>query len=332
MKTILPLFPALLLAAIPASAQDYRLIDLGGLIDPYSYALAINQRGQVAGYGRTETGARAFLYSGGVITDLGPLGGTNSYGTSINLFGHVAGFSDMTNGTRAFIYRDGVAQRLERLADLDHYAFGIYDAGWVVGHVSLPVGEQAFVFNGTEVTLLGTLGGPDSSANAISSIGIVVGSSSLPGGGGRHAMLWDGSRLLDLNALIAAPNGWELEEARAINELGLITGWALVGGKRRAFLFERGAITDLGTLAAGGDSRGLGLNNAGEIVGTAEVRANGEHRAFVWRQGQMQDLNGLIARNSGWELREARGINDGGQIVGQGLHNGQQRAFRLTRR
>ena len=48
-------------------------------------------------HGRTETGAKAFLYSVGMITELGPLGGTNSYGTSINLFGHVAGFSDMTN-------------------------------------------------------------------------------------------------------------------------------------------------------------------------------------------------------------------------------------------
>jgi probable HAF family extracellular repeat protein len=35
---------------------------------------------------------------------------------------------------------------------------------------------------------------------------------------------------------------------------------------------------------------------------------------------------------SGWVLIQARGINDGGQIVGQGLRNGQQRAFRLTRR
>ena len=111
MKTILQFLPALLLAALSAPAQDYRLIDLGALIDPHSYALAINQMGQVAGYGRTETGARAFLYSGGVITDLGPLGGTNSYGTSINLFGHVAGFSDMTNGSRAFIFRDGVAHQ-----------------------------------------------------------------------------------------------------------------------------------------------------------------------------------------------------------------------------
>ena len=330
MKTIFPLFLALLLTTLSARAQDYRLIDLGALIDPQSYALAINQSGQVAGYGRTEAGTRAFLYSGGVVTDLGPLGGTNSYGTSINLFGHVAGFSDMTNGVRAFIYRDGLAQRLERLAGLDHHAFGINDAGWVVGHVSLAAGDHAFVFNGSEVTLLGTLGGPESHAYAINSAGMVVGSSSTPGGGGHHAMIWDGRRLLDLNALIDAPNGWELEEARAINDRGLVTGWGWVNGQRRAFLFHGGTITDLGALAPGRVSRGLGLNNAGEIVGTGETGARGEHHAFVWRNGQMQDLNSEMARNSGWELREARGVNDNGQIVGWGSIRGKEHAFLLV--
>jgi probable HAF family extracellular repeat protein len=329
MKTIFQLLPALLLAALSAPAQEYHLIDLGALIDPHSYALAINQRGQVAGYGRTETGARAFLYRGGVITDLGPLGGTNSYGTSINLFGQVAGFSDMTNGPRAFVFRDGVAQRLETLAGLDHYAFGINDAGWVVGYVSLPAGDQAFVFDGVEATLLGTLGGLNSYAYAINSIGFVVGSSTMAGEAGRHAMAWDGIELLDLNVLMPAPNGWELEEARAINDQRLMTGWGLLHGSRRAFLFNQGTVTDLGTLAEGRASRGLGINNAGEVVGTAEVAPKGEPHAFIWRNGQMRDVNDFLGRNSGWELREARGINDGGQIVGWGSVRGREHAFLL---
>src|ERR1044071_9620845 len=98
------------------AGQGYKVVDLGAQIDPHSYALAINQRGQVAGYGRTEAGARAFLYSAGVVTQLGPLGDTNSYGTSLNLFGYMAGFSDLTYGARAFIYHDGIVQRLEQLA------------------------------------------------------------------------------------------------------------------------------------------------------------------------------------------------------------------------
>jgi hypothetical protein len=44
----------------------------------------------------------------------------------------------------------------------------------------------------------------------------------------------------------------------------------------------------------------------------------------------MIDLNTLISQGSGWELEWATGINDSGQIVGVGFHNGLQRAFLLT--
>ena len=46
----------------------------------------------------------------------------------------------------------------------------------------------------------------------------------------------------------------------------------------------------------------------------------------------MQDLNSLLAPSSGpgWELDSANAINDAGQIVGEGLVNGQDHAFLLT--
>ena len=52
--------------------------------------------------------------------------------------------------------------------------------------------------------------------------------------------------------------------------------------------------------------------------------------AFVYSGGKMQDLNRLIPRGSGWTLGDARAINDKGQIVGDGQHDGKQRAFLLT--
>lgn len=42
------------------------------------------------------------------------------------------------------------------------------------------------------------------------------------------------------------------------------------------------------------------------------------------------DLNNLIPGNSGWELLEARAINDSSQIAGHGFHNGEFKAFLLT--
>jgi hypothetical protein len=44
----------------------------------------------------------------------------------------------------------------------------------------------------------------------------------------------------------------------------------------------------------------------------------------------MIDLNLLIDPTTGWVLNEASGINESGQIVGWGLHNGQTRAFLIT--
>jgi probable HAF family extracellular repeat protein len=44
----------------------------------------------------------------------------------------------------------------------------------------------------------------------------------------------------------------------------------------------------------------------------------------------MQDLNDLIPAGSGWELRSAAAINSSGQIVGEGLINGETRAFLAT--
>jgi probable HAF family extracellular repeat protein len=44
----------------------------------------------------------------------------------------------------------------------------------------------------------------------------------------------------------------------------------------------------------------------------------------------MSNLNELIVADSGWVLKEARGINDNGQIVGWGITNNQEHAFLLT--
>jgi hypothetical protein len=44
----------------------------------------------------------------------------------------------------------------------------------------------------------------------------------------------------------------------------------------------------------------------------------------------MTDLNNLVSSISGWILSWAYDINNKGQIVGVGYHNGDQRGFLLT--
>jgi len=41
-------------------------------------------------------------------------------------------------------------------------------------------------------------------------------------------------------------------------------------------------------------------------------------------------LNKMIPAGSGWVLLSANGVNNAGQIAGEGLHNGKQHGFLLT--
>lgn len=87
-------------------------------------------------------------------------------------------------------------------------------------------------------------------------------------------------------------------------------------------------MKDLGHLG-GGYSIAHAVNNHAEVVGYSTI-AGGARRAFRWTIGGMKDLNSLLPGGSGWVLSEAWDINDRGQIVGNGLHNGKSRAFRLN--
>src|SRR5207302_8546748 len=89
------------------------------------------------------------------------------------------------------------------------------------------------------------------------------------------------------------------------------------------------ATDDLGTLG-GTQSVGYGINDSGQVVGYANTTGNAVAHAFLYSGGAMHDLNSLIPADSGWELQQASGINDAGQIAGSGYLNGRYHAFLLT--
>ena len=138
--------------------------------------------------------------------------------------------------------------------------------------------------------------------------------------GSFHAFLWENGRMRDLGALpnSTLPTSWAL----ALNSLGQVVGFSLAedaGGSSadHAFLWRNGAMTDLGTLG-GISSRGVGINDAGIVVGFAQ-NASGNERAVRWRNGVIEDLGTL-----GGEASAATGINEAGVIVGF-AQTGQQR-------
>jgi probable HAF family extracellular repeat protein len=92
-------------------------------------------------------------------------------------------------------------------------------------------------------------------------------------------------------------------------------------------------MIDLGTLEGKTDSVGLAINDLGQIVGYSLPGSSQffDAHAFIYDGTGIVDLNDLIDSQEGWLLNIGQGINDRGQIVGEGTRDGFHiRAFLLT--
>ena len=79
---------------------------------------------------------------------------------------------------------------------------------------------------------------------------------------------------------------------------------------------------------ASSDSKASALNDRGQVVGNAYYKR--DEAALLWQNGRVYELNALVPPHSGWRLQNALGINNRGQIIGNGIHNGIRRGFLLT--
>jgi probable HAF family extracellular repeat protein len=327
------LLTVILFISRPLQAQSaYTIADLGALGGDAAAPNSINARGQVAGWAETQSSLpHAFIYDGARIQDLGSLGGSSSIAHSLNATGVVVGETALAGDSarHAFAHDGGQMRDLGTLGGSYSAAYGISPTGRVVG-VSSTTGEaayHAFVHDGARMQDLGTLGGAYSVGLGINATGQVVGWSHPTNSWLPHAFWYSsGMRMRDLGTL-----GGGASMAMAINDRGQIAGGAFPqnGNSYHAFLYEGGRMRDLGTLG-GTYSFARALNAAGHLVGESLVAGDRAQRAFLYRDGTMRDLNSLIPPGSGWELTEATGINEAGQIVGVGTRGGQQRAVLLS--
>jgi probable HAF family extracellular repeat protein len=349
------------------AAIEYYITALGTLGGDNSFALGINASGQVAGYSAT-TGSsqRAFLWTPTVPNgttgtmlelDTGMFGGSVSGGYAINASGQVVGFASTTgdNGTRAFLWTPtspngttGTTYDIGTLGGSYTSGHGVNASGQVVGESDTngAVAGHAFLWtptipNGSTGTMqdLGTLGGTVSQAFGINDSGQMTGDAFLTGDVSEHPFLYNGT-MYDLGTL-GGSNG----TGSAINAGGQVAGEAAVtgNGSAHAFLWTptvsngtTGTMQDLGTVGGAG-SQAFGMNDHGTVVGQSQTAvinpASGlqEFTAFLWNSSSgMVDLNTLIDPLSGWDLQEGEGINNAGQIIGDGIFNGEDQAFLLT--
>jgi len=253
--------------------------------------------------------ADSFLYS---VTDLGDLpGGENSSEAfAINNSGQIVGMSGVANGSHAYLWQNGVMTDIGVPGDQhSSIAYDINDSGHVAGHSfgDSPY-NRPFLYHDGSMIDLGDFGGGGANAGSVNNSNEVVGIS-VYANGVTHAIRWSNGTMLDLDP---APGGTSY--AYGINDLGQIVGTKVPFGSQ-GFLWEDGALTDLGDLFGGsGHTTPFVINNASQVVGYSGLVGSSETHPFIWQDGVMTHLGSLSGATGA--ANYARGINNLGDVVG----------------
>jgi hypothetical protein len=280
----------------------------------------------------------AVLYKGGTLTDLG-VGGTNGPVSSqphgVNdsdtvvgaLYSPIGEFTQpvewSSTGQMKFIGSEGLAT-------------AVNDSGVVVGYSSTATdgfsGAMEWLDSSGHQVNLGTLPGaavPDAAAIDINNAGEIVGFA-YDSHDMQQAVIFSGGSAQPL-AELAGSTG---DGAAAVSQSGgYIVGDARTpDGSTEAVQFSPGpTAVNLGSLPGESQTQALAVNSSGMAVGASGPVEDGPGQvAVLFDGGNVIDLNSLLPANSGWTLEQADGINDNGQIVGWGVHDGNVRAFEMT--
>ena len=238
-----------------------------------------------------------FVWTNGQMHDLGTLGGNNSFASGSNFRGQTVGWAETT----------------------------VHDPTCAAPQV---LGFEAVEWDTSRTphALPPLSGDTASAATAINARGDVVGISGIcenavGAKSAEHMVLWQNGVAQQLPNLGGA--AWNTPTM--INDAGAVVGFSDHSGDEpgdvyngHAFLWTAGSgTTDLGTLSGDAVSFAYGISNHGLIVGQSCTAGCAGSRAFLYQNGTMYDLNGLLdASSSAYSLIFANDINDAGEITG----------------
>lgn len=200
---------------------------------PISFALGLNENGDVAGVFQGVNQQIAFVYSNGQVRQLPDLGVPWTTAYAINNSGDVVGDSVLPTDLgpefvpvhAALFPHDGGVIDLGTFGGLRSSAVAINSKGQVVGWGNVDANNShAFFYDHgamTEISL------PNGNATSINERGEVVGWYRSDSDESQHAFYFANGKATDLNTLaVNLPTGVTLASAQRINNQGLILVWA----------------------------------------------------------------------------------------------------------
>lgn len=251
-----------------------------------------------------------FLWQDGKMVQLATLGGNNGAANAISNRGEVAGFAESSTPDpgcpvpqvlqfKPVVWEKGAIRTLPAVGgDPDGVAYNINDNGEVVGasgtcttfnpnFLNNLLAVHALLWENGKATDLGNLGGQTGQAGGNAAYGVnnrsdVVGGSDLPGDTTFHGFLWTRKTgIQDLGTL----SGDVASNSISINDAGWVVGVSLDASfNPRAFLWEKGLMTDLNTLVVGNSPlyllTGCSINSRGEITGLG-LTSTGEIHTYL---------------------------------------------------
>lgn len=258
----------------------------GTVVTVRSSAVAINDSGQIVGYQKGRYGNnydRAVLWNNGFIQELGTLAGIESRALAINKSGDVVGWVMTNYGVKdAFIWRSGTMEYLGVLTS----GVAINNNGQIVGTIE---GGNPVLWNKGIMQKLDPPGDQE-----FTPVGAMQELKVETIDGNKPVTVSEERKPLTFRLL-----------PTCLNDAGQIAGYV---DKGIAFLWSDGEFRYLDTNVQGRFIP-LGMNKFGMLAGKIN------DRAVVWNKGNVTELNRCFKSLRSWQVTEARGINDHGQII-----------------
>jgi uncharacterized membrane protein len=355
---------ALALTGADLNSQVYVVTDLGTLPGTAaSFPVNLNDNGDVVGYCTQNPASMnevGFVWHNGVLTSTGKLTrGNYSSATAISNSGLVAGDADTGNfRPQGWIGINGKPVNFFSNNGGNTHVLSINDAGVIGGFYTKSLGGWTSSWKGAlwfpdtrkpgkyNVVDLPVLPGSNPKDKATASFPLAFNRSTQAVGYvsdsrfGQHACFWDNNTarsIVDLGTFSDA-DGSSL--AYGINDVGQAVGSSHPAFGSRAILWDNDASHTAHELPLlPGDNYGSAnaINSAGTILGSSTYGTPGTWNIepsvpVVWIQGQPRTVEEIVEPTSaaGWTFSSVNAINNAGQIVGSGTHNGASRAFLLT--